>query len=230
MLELVDVRAGYGRTEVVHGVSLVVPPDGVTAVLGHNGAGKTTLLRAAVGLLPVRSGTVLLEGADVGRLAPSERVARGLAYVPQGQQSFGQLTTWENLQVVADGRRDGRAATAEVLDLFPALRELFSRRAGLLSGGQRQQLAIARALLTRPRVLVLDEPTEGIQPSVVAEIEATIRDLAAGSGLSVLLVEQHVGFALGAAQQYAVLESGRIVRRGAAGAAAESEVVASMAI
>ena len=146
MLELEGVHVGYGRTSVVHGVDVRVPDGGIAAVMGHNGAGKTTLLRAAVGLLKVRSGTVRLAGEDITRLRPHERVRRGLAYVPQGQQSFGQLTARENLQLVADGQGSaGGRRTDEALDLFPALRGLLGRRAGLLSGGQRQQLAIARA-------------------------------------------------------------------------------------
>ncbi|MGH3973014.1 MAG: ATP-binding cassette domain-containing protein, partial [Pseudonocardiaceae bacterium] len=164
MLELTDVHVGYGRTTVVHGATVEVPPDGVAAVMGHNGAGKTTLLRAAVGLLAPRSGRVLLDGEDITRMRPNERVKRGLGYVPQGQQCFPQLTTEENLRLVADTRKDGKTLIAEALALFPALGALMSRRAGLLSGGQRQQLAIARALITQPRVLLLDEPTEGIQP------------------------------------------------------------------
>ena len=224
MLELDDIRAGYGRTEVIHGVSLTVPSDGVAAVMGHNGAGKTTLLRAAVGLIKVDSGRVLFDGEDVTALRPSARVARGLAYVPQGQQSFGQLTTAENLQVVADGRKRGKELVGEVLDLFPALRGLLDRRAGLLSGGQRQQLAIARALITEPKMLILDEPTEGIQPSVVAEIERTIVELTRRGGLGVLLVEQHIGFALESAESYYVLESGRVTSSGAGGAAPDSDV------
>jgi len=224
MLELDDIRAGYGRTEVIHGVSLTVPSDGVAAVMGHNGAGKTTLLRAAVGLIKVNSGRVLFDGEDVTALRPSARVARGLAYVPQGQQSFGQLTTAENLQVVADGRKRGKELVGEVLDLFPALRGLLDRRAGLLSGGQRQQLAIARALITEPTMLILDEPTEGIQPSVVAEIERTIMELTRRGGLGVLLVEQHIGFALESAESYYVLESGRVTSSGAGGAAPDSNV------
>ncbi|MFD7004459.1 urea ABC transporter ATP-binding subunit UrtE [Rhodococcus jostii] len=224
MLELENIRAGYGRTEVIHGVSLTVPSDGVAAVMGHNGAGKTTLLRAAVGLIKVDSGRVLFDGEDVTALRPSARVARGLAYVPQGQQSFGQLTTAENLQVVADGRKCGKELVGEVLDLFPALRGLLDRRAGLLSGGQRQQLAIARALITEPKMLILDEPTEGIQPSVVAEIERTIMELTRRGGLGVLLVEQHIGFALESAESYHVLESGRVTSSGAGGAAPGSDV------
>ncbi len=230
MLELHDVHIGYGRTEVVHGVSVVVPADGVAAILGHNGAGKTTLLRAAVGLLRPRSGRVLLAGEDVTGLRPHQRVRRGLAYVPQGQQSFPQLTAGENLQLVADGRKDGRVRTAEALDLFPALKTLLARPAGLLSGGQRQQLAIARALITGPRVLVLDEPTEGIQPSVVTEIQDAILALTRRGGLSVLLVEQHVGFALTAASTYYVVESGRVTGTGEGGLASSGAVRAAMAI
>ncbi|MEV1293564.1 urea ABC transporter ATP-binding subunit UrtE [Pseudonocardia sp. NPDC049635] len=230
MLAVVDVDVAYGRTTVVHGIDLTVPADGVTSVLGHNGAGKTTLLAAAAGLLPAARGRILLDGEDVTRLPPNRRVARGLAYVPQGQQSFGQLTAGENLQVVADGRRDGRAATDEALDLFPALKDLLGRQAGLLSGGQRQQLAIARALITRPRLLVLDEPTEGIQPSVVTEIERTIVELTRRGGLAVLLAEQHVGFALDVADRYYVLASGRVASEGTGGTGAARDVRTAMAI
>ncbi|MFB7334106.1 urea ABC transporter ATP-binding subunit UrtE [Streptomyces adustus] len=230
MLEISSVQAGYDRTTVLHGVTVTVPKDGVATVLGHNGAGKSTLLRAAVGLIKPRSGTVRLDGEDITHLAPHQRVARKMAYVPQGQQSFPHLTTAENLRLVADGRPDGRAATAEALDLFPALRELSGRRAGLLSGGQRQQLAIARALITRPRLLLLDEPTEGIQPSVVAEIEETILALTRRGGLSVLLVEQHVGFAMRAAQQYYVMEAGRVTSSGEGGTAAEQAVRAVLSV
>ncbi|HEX8759025.1 MAG TPA: urea ABC transporter ATP-binding subunit UrtE [Pseudonocardiaceae bacterium] len=230
MLELMDVHVGYGRTTVVHGVTVEVPPDGVAAVMGHNGAGKTTLLRAAVGLLQPRSGRILLAGQDITRMRPNERVKRGLGYVPQGQQCFPQLTTEENLQLVADTRRDGKKLIAEALDLFPALTALMSRRAGLLSGGQRQQLAIARALITQPRMLILDEPTEGIQPSVVSEIEKIILSLTSRGGLSILLVEQHVGFALAAASRYYVMEAGQITSTGAGGADAHDHVRTAMAI
>ncbi|MFE6229269.1 urea ABC transporter ATP-binding subunit UrtE [Streptomyces sp. NPDC057854] len=224
MLEIRSLRAGYARTTVLHEVTVTVPENGVAAVLGHNGAGKSTLLRAAMGAIRPTAGTVLLDGEDITRLAPHRRVARGMAYVPQGQQSFPHLTTAENLRLVADGRPDGREAIAEALDLFPVLGELSGRRAGLLSGGQRQQLALARALITRPRVLLLDEPTEGIQPSVVREIEEVILALTARGGLSVLLVEQHVGFAMRAAERYFVLEAGRVTSCGAGGTGAETTV------
>ena len=230
MLELRGVHVGYGRTAVVHGVDVEVPDGAVVAVMGHNGAGKTTLLRAAVGLLPVRSGTVLLGGEDVSRWRPHQRVRAGLAYVPQGQQSFGQLTARENLQLVADvAGPAGARRLDEALDLFPALRELLGRRAGLLSGGQRQQLAIARALITGPRRVVLGAPTAGLQPAVVAALEGAIVQLA-GNGLSVLLVEQHVGFALAAASRYYVLESGRVTSEGVGGAEQEGDVRAAMAL
>ncbi|MFC8833227.1 urea ABC transporter ATP-binding subunit UrtE [Streptomyces griseoincarnatus] len=230
MLQIQSVRAGYDRTTVLHGVTVEVPEGGVAAVLGHNGAGKSTLLRTVMGLVPASVGTVLLDGEDITRLAPHRRVARGMAYVPQGQQSFPHLTTAENLRLVADGRPDGKEAVAEALDLFPVLRELSGRRAGLLSGGQRQQLAIARALITRPRLLLLDEPTEGIQPSVVAEIEETVLALTRRGGLSVLLVEQHVGFAMRAARRYYVLEAGRVTSSGDGGAEAEETVRAALSV
>ncbi|KRA28136.1 MULTISPECIES: ATP-binding cassette domain-containing protein [unclassified Nocardioides] len=226
MLELRDVTAGYGRTRVLENVSIEVPEGGAVAIMGHNGAGKTTLLRVAVGLLPVMSGQVLLDGEDVTRLRPNKRVRRGVGYVPQGQLCFPQMTTLENLQLVSTDRVeiDG------VLGTFPALVELLSRRAGLLSGGQRQQLAIARTLLTKPRLLILDEPTEGIQPNVVAEIEAVIAALTTRGDLSVLLVEQHVGFALRSTGSYYVLESGRITSNGTGGAGALEAVRAAMAV
>ncbi|TQK71129.1 ATP-binding cassette domain-containing protein [Nocardioides sp. SLBN-35] len=226
MLELRDVTAGYGRTRVLEDVSLRVPEGGAVAVMGHNGAGKTTLLRVAVGLLPVMRGQVLLDGEDVTRLRPHKRVARGLGYVPQGQLSFPQMTTLENLQLVTTQR----SAIDGVLDTFPALRDLLTQRAGLLSGGQRQQLAIARTLLTKPRLLILDEPTEGIQPNVVAEIESVITALTARGDLSVLLVEQHVGFALRSTDAYAVLESGRVTSSGVGGAGALDAVRTAMAV
>ncbi len=226
MLELRDVTAGYGRTRVLEDVSLHVPEGGAVAVMGHNGAGKTTLLRVAVGLLPVMRGQVLLDGEDVTRLRPNKRVARGLGYVPQGQLSFPQMTTLENLQLVSTQR----SAIDGVLDTFPALRDLLGRRAGLLSGGQRQQLAIARTLLTNPRMLILDEPTEGIQPNVVAEIEGVIAALTARGDLSVLLVEQHVGFALRSTDAYYVLESGRVTSSGAGGPGALDAVRTAMAV
>jgi urea transport system ATP-binding protein len=226
MLEVVDVTAGYGRAMVLFGVSVSIPKGGGAAIMGHNGAGKTTLLRVAVGLLPVKSGKVLLDGEDITRLAPNKRVKRGLGYVPQGQLCFPQMTTLENLQLITTAQTE----IDEVLDTFPVLKDVLSRPAGLLSGGQRQQLAIARTLLTKPRLLILDEPTEGIQPNVVAEIESVIADLTKRGDLTVLLVEQHVGFALRSTDSYYVLESGRVTGRGDGGEAAIDDVRAAMAV
>jgi urea transport system ATP-binding protein len=226
MLEITGVTAGYGRTKVLHDVTVRIPQGQAVSVMGHNGAGKTSLLRVATGLIPVMSGRVLIDGEDVTRMPPSKRVQRGLGYVPQGQQSFPQMTTLENLQLVAKRQSD----IDEVFDLFPVLKELLGRRAGLLSGGQRQQLAIARTLLTKPRLLVLDEPTEGIQPNIVADIERVIIDLTRRGDLSVLLVEQHVGFALRSTDTFYVLQSGRITMTGDGGAAAIDTVRLAMAI
>ena len=226
MLELRNVTAGYSRAAVLHDVSLTVPAGKGVALTGHNGAGKTTLLRAAVGLLPVKRGQVFLDGEDVTALAPHQRVRRGVGYVPQGQLCFPQMTTKENLQLVDSSE----SAIAEVLEIFPALRDLGERRAGLLSGGQRQQLSIARTLLTRPRILILDEPTEGIQPNVVADIERVIAELTARGDLSVLLVEQHVGFALRTTDHYYVLDAGRITASGDGGDGAVEAVRSAMAV
>ena len=226
MLSIEGVTAGYGRSMVLFDVDVSIPVGGAAAVMGHNGAGKTTLLRVAVGLIPVKSGRVMLDGEDVTKLPPNRRVKRGLGYVPQGQLCFPQMTTLENLQLVTTEK----SAIDEVLDTFPALRDLMSRPAGLLSGGQRQQLSIARTLLTKPRLLILDEPTEGIQPNVVAEIEQVIVDLTRRGDLTVLLVEQHVGFALRSTDSYYVLESGRITGSGEGGADALDEVRTAMAV
>ena len=230
MLEIIGLQAGYGRTQIITDVNISVPAETVVSILGHNGAGKTTLLRSVVGLIKPMKGKITLDGEDISALRPHQRVSRGMAYVPQGQQSFGQLTALENLQLVADGRRRGRRLVEEALDMFPVLRPLLERRAGLLSGGQRQQLAIGRALITEPRLLILDEPTEGIQPNVVAEIEQTIINLARRSGMQILLVEQHLGFALEAADSYYVLASGRVSSSGAGGTGSAERVREAMLI
>jgi urea transport system ATP-binding protein len=226
MLEMVGVTAGYGRSMVLFNVGISVPKGGAASIMGHNGAGKTTLLRVAVGLLPVKSGKVLLDGEDVTNARPSARVRRGLGYVPQGQLCFPQMTAMENLQLVSNVKSE----IDEVLDTFPGLTSQLGRRAGLLSGGQRQQLAIARTLLGKPRLLILDEPTEGIQPNVVVEIEQVIVDLTKRGDITVLLVEQHVGFALRTTDNYYVLESGRVTGSGEGGEHSLDGVRAAMAV
>jgi urea transport system ATP-binding protein len=213
-LELQDVRIAYGRAEVVFGVSLEVADRSFTCLMGRNGVGKTTLLNGLMGVLPLRAGRVLLDGRDITRLSTPQRARAGIGYVPQGHQVFPFLTARENLAVVLERDRGGRQSQVdEALDVFPALRKLLDRPAGLLSGGQAQQLAIARALVSKPQVLVLDEPTEGIQPSIIIEIEDAIAGLHA-AGMTILLVEQYVEFALRLAQRYAVMDGGLVVHAG----------------
>jgi urea transport system ATP-binding protein len=219
-LEVRDLEVCYGRTQVLFGASLTVPDEALVCLMGRNGAGKTTLLNAVMGLLPAKSGSVLLDGRDITKLSPWHRALAGIGYVPQGHQVFPQLTAMENLRVVLERTRSRDAsAVDEALDVFPALRKLLDRPAGLLSGGQAQQLAIARALVTRPKLLILDEPTEGIQPSIILEIEDAIAELHRSAGMAILLVEQYVEFALRLAQRFAVMEVGRIAHSGTTEAA-----------
>jgi urea transport system ATP-binding protein len=230
VLSVEHLDVGYGRTQVLFGVSLEVPAGSLACLMGRNGMGKTTLLNAVMGLLRPRAGRVLFDGRDITRTPTHERVRAGLGYVPQGHEAFPQLTVEENLLVVAeaDGRRVA-SAVDRALAVFPRLVPLLGRRAGVLSGGQRQQLAIARALVTQPRLLLLDEPTEGIQPSIILEIEDAIRALRA-DGLTILLVEQYVEFALGMADRFAVLDAGRVARTGDAGALDDSTLRELLAV
>lgn len=225
MLSVEGLHVAYGRTEVVTGVSLEVPADGLLCLMGRNGVGKTTLLNAVTGILAVRAGRVRLEGRDITDLAPQQRVAMGLGYVPQGHETFPYLTVRENLLVVHEaGRRRGPSGLDDALDLFPRLRPLLGRRAGLLSGGQQQQLAIARALVARPRLLLLDEPTEGIQPSIITEIEEAIGHLRRSTSMSILLVEQYVDFALRLADRYVVLDAGEVASAGSIAELTDAQV------
>ena len=218
MLIVDGVESGYGRTTVLFGVSMEVPDDALVCVMGRNGVGKTTLIKTMMGVIKASRGRIALDGRDITGLRSDQRVAAGLAYVPQGRASFPSLSVRENLQVVIEaspnGVAAGQAALDEALDLFPKLRRLLARQAGFLSGGEAQQLAIARALVTRPRLLLLDEPTEGIQPSVIIEIENAIAKLNATNGLAIVLVEQYMEFALRLAQRYVVLDAGRVVAEG----------------
>jgi urea transport system ATP-binding protein len=215
VLTVESLDVAYGRAQVLFKVGLSTPPGSLVCVMGRNGVGKTTLLKAIMGVLPVRGGRVEFDGEDITRIKTHERVRRGLGYVPQGHEAFPQLTVWENLQVTVEALPNrSRGALDDALDLFPALRTLLKNRAGFLSGGQQQQLAIARALVARPRMLLLDEPTEGIQPSVILEIEDAIERLHSAAGITIVLVEQYLDLALRLADRFVILDAGEVVRAG----------------
>ena len=231
MLALRDVDSFYGRSHVLHGVSLDVADRAITAVLGRNGVGKTTLLKTVMGLVDRMRGRVDLQGADIAA-APAHRRARlGIAYVPQGREIIPDFSVRENILMGAFARRDGKRAVPDlVARLFPYLTQNLERAGGLLSGGQQQQLAIARALAADPKLLLLDEPTEGIQPSIVEEIEALIVQLNKEVGLTVILVEQNVMFARRAADAFVMMEKGRVVASGAIGGLTDDVVQRHMAV
>jgi len=215
MLNVDRVNLFYGASQALRNVSLVAAKGAITCVLGRNGVGKTTLLRAIVGQHLPADGTISWEDEDITRLPSYERAVRGIAVVPQGREIFPLLTVEENLCTgFAALPRNLRRVPDEIYELFPVLRDMLKRRGGDLSGGQQQQLAIARALVTRPRLLVLDEPTEGIQPSIIKDIERVIRKLAARGDMAILLVEQYFEFARDLADRFAVLDRGEVVLAG----------------
>ena len=216
MLEVSGLDVAYGESQVLWDVSLTVPAGRVVCLMGRNGVGKTTLLKAIMGLLPARRGRIAFEGAELAGRRPEERAARGIGYVPQGREIFPGLTVAENLRVGLLGRTGARGPDDldEVFALFPKLATLLGRKGGVLSGGEQQQLAIARVLLARPRLLLMDEPTEGIQPSVILQIEDAIGRIRE-RGIAVLLVEQYLEFAWRLADSYAVMRKGAIVASGA---------------
>jgi len=213
MLTVEGLDAAYGGSQVLWSVDLEVAAGRVVCLMGRNGVGKTTLLKTVMGIVPARGGRVRFDGADVTRWSPDRRARAGIGYVPQGREIFPHLTVEENLRISLLGC--GRAtALDEALDLFPALRALLGRKGGVLSGGEQQMLAIGRALLTRPKLLMLDEPTEGIQPSIILEIEEAIRRIKTDLGLAVLLVEQYLDFAERLADSYVIMAKGAVVAAG----------------
>ena len=214
MLSVNDLNQYYGGSHILRNVGFEARLGEVTVVLGRNGVGKTTLLKSLMGVVPVKTGRVVLDGIDITRATPYERVERGIGYVPQGREIFGRLTVEENLRMGLATKRGGTAIPAELFELFPVLGQMMQRRGGDLSGGQQQQLAIARALAAGPRLLMLDEPTEGIQPSIIKDIGRVIRSLADRGTMAILLVEQYYDFAAELADQYLVMERGEIVQRG----------------
>ena len=215
MLQLLGINQYYGGSHILRGIGFEAHVGEVTVVLGRNGVGKTTLLKSLMGVVPVKTGTILLDGAEITHATPYERVRRGIGYVPQGREIFARLTVEENLRMGLASRANGAAVPGELFELFPVLRQMINRRGGDLSGGQQQQLAIARALAAGPKLLLLDEPTEGIQPSIIKDIGRVIRMLAGRKTMAIVLVEQYYDFAAELADQYLVMERGEIVARGA---------------
>ena len=217
MLRIADLNQYYGSSHTLRSVSFDVPAGAVTTLLGRNGVGKTTLLKCLMGLIPAAAGSIQLDGVEISRLPPFARVRLGMGYVPQGREVFPRLTVEENLMMGLATKKGGTAShiPGEIFEKFPVLASMRKRRGGDLSGGQQQQLAIGRALAMNPRVLILDEPTEGIQPSIIKDIERVIRTLSARADMAILLVEQYYEFARGLADHYVVLQRGEVMMSGA---------------
>ncbi len=210
VLTIDDLHVAYGQSEVLRGLNLAVARNEIVALMGRNGMGKTTLMKALIGLLPARRGAVTVGGADISAMKSYQRVVRGVAYVPQGRMVFSAMTVEENIETGL-GKAKKSGMLAEIYELFPVLKEMRTRRGGNLSGGQQQQLAIARALASEPKVLLLDEPTEGIQPSIIREMARTLRRIRDERGLSILVSEQVLSFALDVADRVVVIENGELV-------------------
>ena len=214
MLTVEGVNQYYGGSHILRNVGFEARLGEVTVILGRNGVGKTTLLKSLMGVVPVKTGTIRLDDVAITKDTPHERVRRGVGYVPQGREIFGRLTVQENLQMGLAYKSGATKIPAELFELFPVLKAMINRRGGDLSGGQQQQLAIARALAAGPKLLILDEPTEGIQPSIIKDIGRVIRMLADRGTMAIVLVEQFYDFAAELADQYLVMERGEIIQRG----------------
>jgi urea transport system ATP-binding protein len=210
MFTIQNLVSGYGQSRILHELSLDVAKQEIVAVMGRNGMGKSTFFRSLMGILPSWSGTVAVDGQDVSRLETHQRVERGIAYVPQGRMIFSHMTVLENIQTGLPASARGRVPD-DLYALFPVLHEMRQRKGGNLSGGQQQQLAIARALATNPKVLLLDEPTEGIQPSIIKDIARTLKEIRSMRDLTIIVSEQVLSFTLDIADRFLVIEKGRFV-------------------
>ena len=215
IFSLKDVNQYYGGSHILRGVSLQANLGRVTVLLGRNGVGKTTLLKSIMGLVPIKSGSIEFAGKAIQGTTPFERARAGIGFVPQGREIFSRLTVRENLRMGLAYKSASTPIPAELFELFPVLKQMISRRGGDLSGGQQQQLAIARALAAKPKLLILDEPTEGIQPSIIKDIGRVIRMLADRGDMAILLVEQYYDFAQELADDYLVMQRGEFIARGA---------------
>jgi urea transport system ATP-binding protein len=224
MLRVENIDLFYGASRALRGVSLSADPGRITCVLGRNGVGKSSLMRAIVGLERVKSGRIIWEGRDIANIASAERARAGIGYVPQGREIFPFLTVRENLETALAAAPRGSKVPDDIFDLFPILKQFLRRRGGDLSGGQQQQLAIARALTARPRLLILDEPTEGIQPNVIKDIARIIALLAKQRDMAVVLVEQYYEFARELGDQLAIMVRGEVALAGESGALDEAAV------
>jgi urea transport system ATP-binding protein len=218
MLEISQLAVSYEGSRILRGVNLTVPDRSLVCLMGRNGVGKTTTLKSIMGLVRTDAGAITLDGAELTRLKPEQRARSGIAYVPQGRDIFSNLTVWENLKIslVVHGQH-ANGQVDRVLQLFPVLKEMLQRKGGVLSGGQQQQLAIARALLTDPKVLLLDEPTEGIQPNIIDQIGETLLKIKGEGKLSILLVEQYLDFCLAVGESFYIMDRGAIVANGPIG-------------
>ena len=229
MLAIRDLNVRYGQSQVLHGLDIAVQPGEIVAVVGRNGMGKSTLMKSLIGVLPIYSGTVAIDGHEIGALPSHARVKQGLAYVPQGRQIFGTMTVRENIEtgLVVTGKSE---VPPEIYSLFPILQEFGSRRGGNLSGGQQQQLAIARALASDPKVLLLDEPTEGIQPSIIKDIAKVLKQIRDLRNLSIVVCEQVLSFILDVADRILVIENGRIVHTDTRDRVSEATIAKYLAV
>jgi urea transport system ATP-binding protein len=214
MLELNNINQYYGGSHILRDVSLTAKVGEITVILGRNGVGKTTLLKSIMGVVPIKSGTIKLDSVEIQKETSFNRVRRGMGFVPQGREIFGRLTVADNLLMGLSYKSGSTKIPEELYELFPVLKQMLNRRGGDLSGGQQQQLAIARALAAGPKLLILDEPTEGIQPSVIKDIGRVLRLLADRKTMAIVLVEQYYDFAAELADQYAVMERGAIIKTG----------------